>query len=162
MDRLIREIETALGARMWLISLQGTLALVDIAAALQSPDGRTTGAKFKSWFEAHLGETYPLLSSEDMWLLRCGMLHQGRTASKNYDAVIFTLPDGRGNLFHNNIMNQTLQLDLVKFCSDVTAAVETWWATNDHLEPVATNAKDLVRVRQDGMAPYIVGVPILA
>lgn len=162
MDRLIEEIRAALRANMFILGLQGTLALVDICAALSSDDGRTRGTRFKAWFAENLGHRYHLLSAEDVYQLRCGMLHQGRTASDQYDAIMFTLPVSGGNYWHNIVANNALNLDLVTFCEDIIGAAELWWAANQAVEPVRTNSEDLVRLRLDGLAPYMVGRPVLA
>lgn len=114
------------------------------------------------WFEAHVPDPYRRLSADDAYHLRCGILHQGRASSDQYEAIVFTLPDGRGNVFHNNIMGNALNLDLVTFCTDVLNAAETWWQSAKDADPVAANAEHLVQLRPGGLAPYIVGVPVLA
>lgn len=162
MDRLIEEIRAALRANMFTLALQGTLALVDICAALGSDDGRTRGSRFKAWFEENLGGKYQWLSPDDVYQLRCGMLHQGRMASDQYEAIIFTLPDASGNLFHNNRINDALNLDLVTFCDDIISAAEAWWEANRTSDPVRSNSADLAQIRPNGLAPYMVGMPILA
>lgn len=161
-DQLIHEIRAALKAGAYTLALQGTLACIDICAALSSADGRTTGSHFRTWFDAHLSRSYGQLSAIDAYKLRCGLLHQGRASTDQYEAIVFTLPDGRGNVFHNNIINNALNLDLMTFCADVLDAASAWWESARHEEPVASNARHLVRVRAAGLAPYIVGVPVLA
>jgi hypothetical protein len=162
MDYLIRDIRGALDAGLYALALQGALAVVDICGALGSSNGRSTGDRFKGWFEEHLGDNYDLLDPEDVWLLRCGILHQGRINSSKIDAILFTLPDGRGNVFDNNVIDGALNLDLRTFCRNIAAAAEVWWEANKNTEPVATNAEHIVRVRPDGLAGFIQGVPVLA
>lgn len=162
MDRLIAEIRATLNAGAVTLGLQGTMACIDICAALASADGQTSRTHFKEWFDRHLSSKYGWFSADDAYKLRCGMLHQGRASASQYSAIVFTLPDGRGNLFHNNIMNDVLNLDLMTFCADVLSAAERWWATNRNTDHVAANATNLVQVRPQGLSPYIVGVPVLA
>ena len=161
-DQLIGEIRSALRSGAFTLALQGTLACVDICAALSSTDGRTTGAHFKAWFEAHVPNPYARLSADDAYQLRCGMLHQGRASADQYGAILFTLPDGRGNVFHNNVLNDALNLDLVTFCTDILDAADGWWQSAKDTDPVAANVQHLVQLRPDGLAPYIVGIPVLA
>lgn len=162
MERLIEEIRAALRANMFTLGLQGALALIDICAALNADDGRTCGTRFKTWFRENLGEAYERFSSDDVYQLRCGMLHQGRMASEQYSAVVFTLPDGQGNVVHNFMVDDALILDLKTFCDDIIRAVEAWWVTNRDTEPIITNAQDVARLRPDGLEPFVAGVPVLA
>lgn len=161
MDRMIREIRGALEARLFGLALQGSLALVDICGGLTARDGIARGATFKAWFTANLGEEYPELSPEDVWQLRCGILHQGRAKSCNYDALLFTLPDGRGNSVHHARINDVLNLDLILFCTSLLDAVEVWWRDNRLIEPIWSHSRHIVRVRPNGLEPYIVGLPVL-
>lgn len=162
MERLIGEIRAAVQGGAWILALQGSLACIDICAALGSEDGRTSRTHFKQWFRQHLAHRYPSLSEDDVYQLRCGLLHQGRASGAQYAALIFTLPDGNGNVFHNNILNDALNLDLRIFCSDVLNVAEGWWQSARDTEPVATNAEALLQLRPQGLPPYIVGVPVLA
>jgi hypothetical protein len=162
MDRLIAEVRAALENGAFVIALQGSLACIDICAALNSSDGSTRRTHFKTWFDAQLGSTYSSLSADDVYQLRCGMLHQGRASAHQYSAIVFTLPDGRGNVFHNNILNDALNLDLVTFVTDVLGAVGAWWTDSQSHSQVASNAAHLIQVRPNGLAPYIVGTPVLA
>lgn len=162
MYRLIEEIRAALRANMFTLALQGTLALVDICAALGSDSGRTNRSLFEAWFQKNLGGKYPLLGADDVYQLRCGMLHQGRMSSKQYEAIIFTLPHPSETVLHNNRFNDALNLDLVEFCDDIITAAELWWAANRTADPVLSNSADLARIRPGGLEPYVVGLPVLA
>jgi len=162
MDQLIAEAVAAINSKALTLGLQGTLACIDIAAALASSDGKASGDRYMAWYVQHLEPLCSPLSAKDAWALRCGLLHQGRTASAQYKAVIFTLPDGRGNVLHRNVLNGALNLDLLTFCQDVLQGVQNWWNVAKDSEPVKTNATHLVRFRQEGLSPYVVGVPVLA
>lgn len=162
MNELIQEVRAALEAGLYTLALQGTLALVDISAALNSPDGETTGPKFKAWFTDHLAEKFPRLNADDAWKLRCGLLHQGRTKSTQYAAIVFTYPTDGPGVMHNNIWNDALTFDVEIFCSDILYTVETWWHVYQYGEPQRSNAEDLIQRREDGLAPYVGGIPVLA
>jgi len=162
MHRLIAETRAALASQLFLLSLQSALATIDICAALNSEDGRTSGAKFKEWFQTHLREKYPNVEPHDLYLIRCGVLHQGKLTGSGYDAILFTLPTASNNVFHNNTFDNALNLDLNIFVNEILAAVETWWEANRETTHVARNASDMMQLRPNGLAPYIVGTPILA
>lgn len=73
-----------------------------------------------------------------------------------------TADSGSGNVFHNNILNDALNLDLRIFCSDVLDVAEGWSQSARRSEPVATNAESLLQLRPKGLPPYMVGMPVLA
>jgi hypothetical protein len=162
MERLIAEVRAAYRANLFTLSLQGCLVLVDICGALESSDGRSTGLRFKQWFETNVVPSGTFVTPEDAWLLRCGMLHQGRSSSSAYKSIVFSLPDGRNNTFHNLVFREILNVDLGHFIEEVLGAASVWWASNQAIGPVAGNAVMLVRIRNDGMSPVIMpGVPYL-
>lgn len=159
MDRLTQEVRQALESGLWVVALQGTLALIDICAALDSEDGRTRRTRFEAWFSKYLGTKYPWFSAADAYQLRCGLLHQGRSSSGRYGSIAFNLPGGVR--VHNNIMDDIYVLDLNEFCDDVIGTVERWWHISKDSEPARSNSEHVVRVRPDGMPPSISGVPLL-
>lgn len=161
MNRLIEEIRAALQANMFTLALQGSLALIDICAALESEDGRTRASKFKAWYTAHLGASFSRLTADDAYQLRCGLLHQGRASSDQYDAVIFALPIGM-DLRLSVAVDRALVQDLPSFVESILDCVEAWWEDQQGVEPVRTNSESLVRLRPEGLESYIVGVPVLA
>lgn len=161
MEQLINDIRAALVAGAYSLALQGALACVDICAALSADDGRTNRKHFKNWFEKYGSEASTLLTANDAYQLRCGILHQGRASGDQYQAIVFTLPNKQGITFHDNVMNGALNLDLEIFCTAVLSAAESWWRSSKDVEPVASNAEHLVQVRPDGLKPYFHGVPVL-
>jgi|GEM_PF-4209288 hypothetical protein len=160
MDRLIQEIRAALEANMFTLGLQGTLALIDIAAAVNSPNGQTDNKKFKAWFENNLPQYAGLLDADDVYQMRCGMVHQGQMRGSNYEAIVLTLPGG--GVFHRNLMDNAIQLDLITFCTEVLDAVQAWWDAGKGTEPIKTNSENVVRIRMDGLPPYVEGPAVLA
>lgn len=164
MDIITREVKRAIEARLYYVAVVLTLTLPDICAALESENGETTGPKYKAWCERWLGPSYPMLNGEDLWTLRCGVLHQGRLGhpKMSYSRVLFTVPNPQGNYFHNNLMNDALNLDLVTFCGDMLGAVSQWWDKNKDGKNVAANWPLLLQYRENGLAPYMTGTPLIA
>ena len=44
-----------------------------------------------------------------------------------YSRVIFTVPNPQNNYYHNNIINDALNLDIITFCNDFVHAAEEWY-----------------------------------
>lgn len=162
-ERLADEIRAAVGQRQYALALMSTMALVDICGALDAQNGRSEGKRFRAWFEANVAGATARLEAADAWALRCGLLHQGRMRGAGYDHVLFSLPGGSS--MHGNIFDiggkKALNLDLRFFVDDVVSAAERWWSKNKAVEPVATNALHLARVRTNGLSPFIIGAALI-
>lgn len=148
-DYLTGEIRRAAEAGLWHVALQASLAGIDICAALSSEDGETTGQLFRSWCSRWIGDKP--LPPEDLWQLRCGMLHQGRFKYKNTPRIVFTVPAFPGTGIHGNSIEGLFQLDLLEFCDLICYKIDTWWHLCKEDEPVRTNAERLVRERPEGV-----------
>jgi hypothetical protein len=163
METVLQEIERALQARVYYLALVVALTLPDICAALESPDGQTDRDRYKVWYNANLGGRYGALTDADCYSLRCGVVHQGRFGhpKMGYGRVVFSLP-GTGIFLHNNIVNDALKLDVGQFCRDMVQAARRWFASKQNDPTVQANLPNLVQLRPQGLAPYIVGMPLIA
>lgn len=164
-ERLVEEIQVSLQHRMFSVALMATMALVDICAALESPDGQTDRSKFKTWFATNVPREIAYIDPADAYQLRCGLLHQGHMRGANYDLIIFTLPNNSGTVLHGNIFQSTggsaLNLDVRIFVNDLLGAIGRWWIGNRANDPVRANADALARIRKNGLPPHIVGMPVI-
>ena len=79
-----------------------------------------------------------------------------------YSRVLFTIPNAQNNVFHNNVLNDALNLDVTIFCQDVIGAAINWYRVNAKNPHVVANLPSLVRMRPQGLAPYMVGIPLIA
>ena len=164
METILSEIELAIKSKLYYLAVAMALTLPDICAALESEDGLTSSKKYKAWYSENLAEKYPRMTDVDCYSLRCGVLHQGRCGHPNsqYGRVIFTIPNAQRNVFHNNIINDALNLDAPQFCADVVQSVRDWFVGSQHLVNVKANLPNLVRFRPHGLSPYMVGMPVIA
>ncbi len=163
MEAITGEIEKALAAGLYFLAIVSTLTLPDICSALESPNGETTRQKYKDWCDAWIS-MYPEITSLDLWSLRCGVLHQGRLghAAMQYGRILFTVPNRNGNFFHRNVINDALNLDAITFCRDVLQCVAVWYAAKQSDIHVQANLPRLLKFRLNGLAPYMVGIPLIA
>jgi hypothetical protein len=65
-------------------------------------------------------------------------------------------------VFHNNIINDALNLDVMIFCHDVMDGVRDWLRANQNNAVVQINLARIVQFRPQGLAPYMVGMPLIA
>lgn len=84
MNSIIWTIENCLNQRALYPALILLFSSIDILATLQTTDGYSTGASFKTWVDVYLlnQDQFPF-DSEDLWSARCGIVHALRYESKN-------------------------------------------------------------------------------
>jgi len=134
MEPILAEIEKALDAGLYYLAVMLAVAIPDICGALESKDGRSGPVQYKAWYDAHLANRIYDLTADDCYSLRCGVVHQG-------DAYVYSVEH---------------------FCKEVIVAVRTWFAAKQNDANVIANMPRLVRVHPNGLAPYIVGEPVIA
>ncbi|MEY2480978.1 MAG: hypothetical protein QOI04_1905 [Verrucomicrobiota bacterium] len=164
MQDLLHQIRTARDAGLYYISLMSALALPDICGALEAADGFASGARYEAWFDKHVGPKYNgFFAGADCYLFRCSFLHQGRTQHPRgkYSRILFLEPAASGVVMHNNILNGALNIDVRIFCEDLVSAVEVWLPEAKKLPHFANNLSQFVTRHPNGLAPYIVGLPVI-
>lgn len=167
MKDLLDQIDAAVRGRLYYVALFAALALPDICGALESEDGLANKARYVDWFNRYVAPRYTgsrgtTLTGEDAYYFRCSMLHQGRTqhASSGYSRILFVEPSS--NVFHNNVLNDALNIDIRIFVADIINGVNAWLPTVQSSAFFQKNYDTFVRRYPDGIPPYIVGIPVIS
>src|SRR5580658_6655836 len=122
---ILDQIDQASGAGFYYVALMSALAVPDIAAALDAPNGRTGGQLYAAWFDKYVGPKYVMspgrmapfqaLLGDDAYYFRCSMLHQGaaqlQTPKAGYNRIFFFEPGATSSYGHMNIIGNALHLD---------------------------------------------------
>ena len=164
MENLLTQIESGLEASLYYISLFAALTIPDICGAISSQDGESTRQKYADWFDEYVAEKYNgFLSGENCYRFRCSLLHQGSSQNpKNkYVRVLFIEPTATTGTFHNNIINDALNIDVRIFCSDIVRGARVWLEKAKDTELYKINYDKFMRRYPNGLKPYIVGVPVI-
>jgi hypothetical protein len=191
MEELLFQIETTLGARAYYASLFLCLCVPDICAALDSANGEASGARYKAWCvkyfrtetERRTGDYYKgmgmfyseTLDANEVYLLRCAALHQGQLtntgtggrAGSKYSKIIFQEPGQRLVVTHlmttpgQNGQFNVLHINLTDFCKDMIVAAREWIMEVAGTEPYEHNSSVMFKRYPNGLAPHIVGLPII-
>ena len=162
MDRLFDEIALAVNGGLYFLGLIATLSIPDMCAGLESADGQTTGPKYIAWFDKWVAVKYGgRVTGQDCYGLRCSLLHQGRAQPHRglYARAIFVEPGPIG-VFHNNVLNDALNLDIPTFCHDMIDSARQWLPTVSGTAVFQANLDAFFTRHPQGIAPYIVGVPV--
>jgi len=162
MKVILDEIKAALRHKLYYLAIMFCLALPDICAALEAANGETSGKQYRAWFNKWLVSKYGRhMTANDMYRLRCGVLHQGRMGHKNlrYRRVAFAVP----LFFHKNFLPnrakpEVLNLSIGLFCKDVVESVQAWDTAHANDPIVQRNLSRLVQYHPNGLHPYLEGV----
>lgn len=159
---LLDEIDRASATGLYYLALLGALAIPDICAALNSPDGRATGARYIAWYDQQLAQQRSLVDGRECYNFRCSLVHQANLEPVNsrYDRLIFFEPSGAFQL-DNSYLEGALVLNLTRFVSDLTTAARTWLLAVTGTQPFEDNFAHSVRRWPSGIAPHVVGVPVI-
>ncbi|OPA28911.1 hypothetical protein BHL47_16430 [Bacillus cereus] len=160
MEDLFNEIERGLDAGVYHLSLGIALCIPDICAGLQSDDGKTSGKKYKEWYNNYVADKLRL-SADDCYYFRCSFLHQGSTQHEKskYKKIIFIEP-GAPFVLHNNVMNDVLNIDVRIFCKDLIESARQWLEVVKNDDNFIRNHANSFKRYPNGLPPYIGGVPV--
>lgn len=171
LDLIFDEIMRAIDAELYYSAIAITLSVPDICAALECEPGKiwVNEKKYVDWCDKNLASRFHFLTSTDVYRLRGGVLHQGSFfghPKMRFNSVLFTLPNAQKNIFHDNFCEmdgkKALNLDTPTFCNQIIAAARQWYEVNKEAPNVKANLPNLVRYRPNGLAPYMVGMPLIA
>ncbi|WP_421547398.1 hypothetical protein [Pseudomonas sp. QD4] len=141
MKRFTESLRSSVANGDWYVALSTALTLPDVCGRLIDPaipSGKRYPAWFKAWMEPGYTSVLPnvgrhvFLSGEDCYALRCSYLHEGggdiasQKARKALDDFHFIIPPSRGISIHRNLLGNTLQLQVDKFCLEIADAVDAW------------------------------------
>lgn len=165
MRDFLAQIKKGLDANLYLLSLFSALSIPDICGAISSENGEASAEKYKTWFDKYIAPKYNnFLNGENCYYFRCSLLHQGSSQhnKSNYKRVLFVEPSATTNIFHNNIMNDALNIDVRIFCNDLVGGAEKWLGENENTDLYKKNYDKFMRRYPNGLPPYIVGVPVIS
>lgn len=162
---LLNEINKAAANGMPFLAVAMTTALPDICVSLVSEDGRSDGIRYKRWCADNLGEEFSYITPEDLWSMRCGVLHNGRFGDLKHNVarVIFAIPELMGgNVFANGRLGDAYFYSVPQFCTNFTNAVFRWFEANRENETLISNLPRMMQYRTGGFPPYVDGATVLA
>lgn len=164
MKYLLEQIRNALRVNLYYVSLFTSLAIPDICGAIGSVNGEASGTKYKNWFDRYVAHKYfGMLTGEDCYNFRCSLLHQGSSQHprSTYERILFVEPSATTNIFHCNVLNDALNIDVRIFCEDIILGALAWLQQHEGTDLYKANYNKFMRRYPNGLSPYIVGVPVI-
>jgi len=159
-DEILKAIDAGLNS----VPIFMSAAIPDMCAALESDDGRSTAVKYQAWFEKWAAHRMSLMTAEDCYSLRCGLIHQGRLGGLKgaVSRVVFPLPNPAFVTLANCKFNDVYVYDISRFCSDMISSSNDWWQASKDNSTVLKNAQHVLKVHPTGWGNAISGLPVLA
>lgn len=170
MKELLDQLDRVAEAGFSYVALFTALTIPDICGALESEDGRASGARYKLWFDTWVSAKYtvgpdrrPSLSGETCYAYRCGLLHQGRSMHEKlgYSRIMF-VERKNGNVLHNNVLNDALNIDIPLFVGSITSSAREWLKKKENDENFNKNFPHFMKRHSGGLSPYIVGIDVIS
>lgn len=135
MKIFLEGINLSLETSNWISALSMSLTIPDIAGKIEYP--MIMGKKrYIDWFDKYVAHKYTVqnkvfLSGRDCYALRCSFLHQGISDISHQDIKdaldhFKFLEPIKGLTMHNNIMDNTLQLQIDLFSKDIIDSCNQW------------------------------------
>lgn len=163
---IFAEIEFAINHGLFWLALTSALTIPGICAALERENHWSGRDEYKDWYDRYLSKRFKYLTADDCYGLRCGIVHKATSGvkpkGKEYRRVLFTLPNAQRITIGQGLFDEVLQFDAVRFCREIIDACEEWYTQNSNQEFVKSNSLDIFQYHPDGVAPFIVGMPVLA
>lgn len=122
----------------------------DICGALESSDGKATGDNYKDWAKRYMADSF--LSDEELWDIRCLILHQGRTlGTKRYTNYKFSQPDSNGAILHKNIHSDgSICIDVHMLAGEMQHGLDKWF------DEIAKNPNSATSINVENNIKYLV------
>jgi hypothetical protein len=149
----------------------GSLTVPDTCGALREP-AVGVGKRYKNWFNDYAAASFntgtpqTTLTAEDCYQLRCSLLHENSQIFQKVTGAASRVDlSGSGPpgspIFDLCLVEDALALHIPAFCERILAGLKAWEAAEGNDPAVIANASHVVRLHPQGLAPYVVGYPIL-
>lgn len=157
---ILTQINIAADNGLDLLAISMAVAMPDICVSLISDDGRSDGAKYKDWCAANLKEDFTFVTGDDLWSMRCGVLHNGRFGGLKHNvARVVFLPKNPQVTLSNCRADDAYLYSVDSFCLSMNRAVVAWYEANHQHPNVVTNMERIMQYRSDGARG--IGLPMV-
>lgn len=163
---LVVETQLAVGHRLYMLALMGSLALPSILSALETENGQSTGDTYKAWLMQHGAATEN--GADLIYGLRCSLLHQGSAYPHRAEVrAAFRWPEGPLILHGYDTVSEAGDVvawfDIPTFVEDMAKDVDRWLNQYGALPLVQKNVERFARFRPEGLPGHTPpGVPVIA
>jgi hypothetical protein len=168
---LISQTRKAIQSELYYVALISALSIPDIAGALEANDRLASKYRYINWYEKWVrprltenrNRENPF-SGEVCYIFRCSMVHQGAShrSDSPYRKIIFIEPGHPNYSIHYCLVGgDALLIQIDQFIEEVLRGCELWLEAVKDTEPFVTNYGHFAKRHPQGVAPYVIGVPVV-
>ncbi len=168
-SNIIDEMKNALRYNIDYAAILIALTIPEICMALTISKNTNVGKKLYLKFIDDYCDYRLGIDGETCYNLRCGLVHRGNASSHvnfPYDNVIFLPSSSKNTIVGGMKMHieelSALQLSTKNFCEQMESGVLRWCVDFGQQQTVLAADKELLSPRENGVAPFVGGVPLIA
>jgi hypothetical protein len=162
MRDLFEQIKRTMDYNLYYVAFSMCLIIPDICGAMSYTNGKSEAKRYIEWFDKYVGSEYDSFNGKDCYNLRCGLVHQGRSANdkSRYKRVLFLEPGATPYSFHKVVVNDVYLIELRQFCYDILKGAENWISEYESKQVYIDNYNKSIKIYPNGLSNYIVGAPV--
>ena len=160
LETMLNEMMRAVDASMGLVALATAVAVPAICASLSMECGRSGGPDYKAWCGMNLRpkKGFDLITDEELYSLRNGLLHQGRSemlTKKKDGSLVDDHPHNQvkfvetpaGWTIQDNSVNREYVHSIRDFCGNMANAAIAWRNAQSENLTVQKHLKSMLTYR---------------
>lgn len=166
---VLNDVQRSIDAKLYYPALLVALTIPEVCAGLAlDRDIFVKSKQYTAFVDTYGNQAGLGCDGETCYRLRGGVIHRASMAAHpRFQAthVIFTLPESPLKINSITIKSgakSALTFDLVAFCTAMVKAAYAWYEDHQSDPKVAANMKNVLRYCANGIAPFVVGQPIVA
>lgn len=157
MEHIVDEIRGTYDAGFPYAALMLAFAAPDVCASLEIEPGSSrngVGRRYKNWYNRYLIERIPFFTADDVYSLRCGVVHEGRFGNdqQTFEKVVFSLEDGWAHaMMDNGTGRNFISITVLLFCDRVIEGIQHWFTEHSNDDPVKSNMERMFKYHTSGV-----------
>ena len=167
-ELILEDIKKALDGEAYYAALSAAITLPEVCGRCELDDPFSTKGPNRSemiydrFVSTNLPDWQIGLDGSDLFKLRCGLSHRGKTDRRSDNVrFVFHPPDQNQNsVYANELRDRSTgavfkDIDLHRFCSDISDAVRRWYDLNKGSPTVIRNLERIIQKRPAGFGTDI-------
>lgn len=169
LESIVQDMWRAFQATLYYPALLVALTLPEVCSGLTlSANLHVNKNHYVSFIDQYARLSNLGLDGAACYQMRGGMVHRGNASGHSNwggGGVVFTVPETHVEVHGVSLMvgdQASSHFDLRTFCQAMDDAVRRWYRFNKNDETVVATVDSLLCWRPNGLAPFLVGSPVVA
>lgn len=169
LETILQDVRRTLDAELYYPAILVSLTIPEICAGLAKDRSRfVKEADYVGFVDNYTTPPALGLDGKSCYQIRGGLVHRADLRAHPHFGgthVIFITPESRGAMHGFAVQSGdklAAMIDMDLFCGEMTAGARRWYADHASDPVVDENVKSLIRLRPNGVAPFVRGLPVVA